>query len=255
METPGAFASNNKLESENRRRMQSIMRSYMEIASLIDREVMSWNALKLEQQTQMDEVIKVLNVLSTTSGDSDLSTEAQFVLGVIYENGRGMSEPKYDRAAELYKSSAEGGCKEALYNLAGLTRTGAKGVKKDLVLAVCIYETAAQLEHVNAAYNLAVMYANGEGVPKDTHSAEQWFLFASARGHKEATENIKILDKQRNVQLVFIMVATLVFGLLLTWLLTGYGGDLFHAWFDEESPASIDTETTSINPGYFSSNM
>jgi TPR repeat protein len=249
MDKVGAFASNNMsiLQSENGRKMQSTMRTYSKIASLVDREVMSWNSLPLEQQSQMDEVIKDLNYLATSSGSDEIATESQFILGVIYENGRGMDRPKYDRAAELYQSSAEGGCKEALSNLAGLTRSGAEGVKKDLVLAFCIYETAAQLEHVNAAYNLAVMYANGEGVAKDSHSAEQWFLFASARGHKGAQKNLEIIDRQRNIQLAFVMLATLVLGMLLTWFLTTYGGNLYHTLFEEP-----DTSTQTTNPGAFS---
>jgi TPR repeat protein len=151
MDVPGAFASNNKtiIESENGRKMQSTMRSYMKVASLVDREVMTWDKLPPEQQTEMNDVIKNLNLLADNSVAGEIATEAQFVLGVIYEHGRGMPQPKFDRAAELYQTSAEGGCTEALYNLGGLTREGVEGVKKDLPLAFAIYETAAHQEHVS----------------------------------------------------------------------------------------------------------
>lgn len=151
MDVPGAFASNNKTiaESKNGRKFQSTMRTYMKVSALVDREVMTWNKLPSEQQTEMDDVIKNLNILADNSSAGEVSTEAQYVLGVIYENGRGMDKCKYDRAAELYQTAAEGGCTEALYNLGGLTRQGVEGVKKDLTLAFCIYETAAHQEHVH----------------------------------------------------------------------------------------------------------
>lgn len=151
MDVPGAFALKNKdaPENENTRIMKATMRKYMNIAGLVDREVMTWDKLPTEQQRDMDEVIKNLNILADISTAGDIATEAQFVLGVIYENGRGMKHPKYDRAAELYQTAAEGGCTEALYNLGGLTRVGVEGVRKDLTLAFGIYETAAHQEHVN----------------------------------------------------------------------------------------------------------
>jgi TPR repeat protein len=103
-------------------------------------QVISWNSLPEEQQREMDHVIESLNTLSQTLGD--VSTEAQFVLGVIYENARGMSKPKPLRAAELYKSAAEAGCSQALYNLAGMTRVGGDGIVADEALAFCMYEAS-----------------------------------------------------------------------------------------------------------------
>ena len=105
---------------------------------LAEQKVVSWSLLPEEQQQQMDGVIERLNTLSTTVGG--VSTEAQFVLGVIYENGRGMPKPKPLRAAELYKSAAEAGGSQALYNLASMTRVGCEGIVKDEARAFCMYE-------------------------------------------------------------------------------------------------------------------
>jgi TPR repeat protein len=85
---------------------------------------MTWHALPPEQQDDMDRVIETLNALSSTAGAGGVATEAAFVLGVLYQEGRGMQGSKCARAAECYQLAAEAGRVEALYNLACLTRTG-----------------------------------------------------------------------------------------------------------------------------------
>jgi len=57
------------------------------------------------------------------------STEAQFLLGVKYETGNGMSS-NYREAAHLYKLAAQHGHKKAQFNLSLLYRKGL-GVNKD----------------------------------------------------------------------------------------------------------------------------
>jgi TPR repeat protein len=131
METPGAFARpKTVLEEEYGRRMQEALRQYGQVASLVDREVMTWHALPPEQQDGMDRVIETLNALSSTAGAGGVATEAAFVLGVLYQEGRGMPGPKCARAAECYHLAAEAGRVEALYNLACLTRTGCASPKQ-----------------------------------------------------------------------------------------------------------------------------
>jgi TPR repeat protein len=135
MEVPGAFAkAKTVLEEEYGRRMQEALRRYGQVASLVDREVMGWHALDSEQQRDMDTVIETLNALSTTAGAGGVATEAAFVLGVLYQEGRGMPGPKCARAAECYQLAAEAGRTEALYNLACMTRTGFVVMNNSLIL-------------------------------------------------------------------------------------------------------------------------
>jgi hypothetical protein len=44
-----------------------------------------------------------------------------------------------------------------------------------------------------AQFNLALLYANGQGVPKDDAQARQWYEKAAAQGHAEAQVNLGIL--------------------------------------------------------------
>jgi TPR repeat protein len=205
-------------------RMTEVMRSYREVSELVDREVMTWQKLPPAQQEAMDYVFRGLQALA--GGTAELvATEAQFVLGLLFQEGRGLPQPSPARAAVMYRAAAQGGCKEALYNLAGLTRTGAEGVARDENLAFAMYETAALQEHVNAAYNVAVMYSNGEGVDRDYYKADEWFSFAAARGHKQAQQNVEKLARRRNTILVLIVLTTIPVGLLVTWGIVNFFGN------------------------------
>ena len=44
-----------------------------------------------------------------------------------------------------------------------------------------------------AQFNLALLYANGQGMPKDDAQARQWYEKAAAQGHAEAQVNLGIL--------------------------------------------------------------
>lgn len=92
----------------------------------------------------------------------------------------------------------------------------------------------------------------GEGVAKDCHGAEEWFLFAASRGHKDAGNNLEVINKQRNIKLAFVLVATIAFGFIVTSALTGYGGDFFKAML-EEPEVQMTSAAPPTNPGFFSS--
>ena len=73
-------------------------------------------------------------------GDAD----AQFILGAMYDLGKGVPESD-TKAAQWYRPSAEQG-------------------------------------NVNAQYNLGLMYANGDGVPEDDAEAMKWYRLAAEQG-------------------------------------------------------------------------
>jgi TPR repeat protein len=51
----------------------------------------------------------------------------------------------------------------------------------------------AEQGHAAAQFNLGLLYANGQGVPKDDAQARQWYEKAAAQGHAEAQANLGIL--------------------------------------------------------------
>jgi TPR repeat protein len=57
-----------------------------------------------------------------------------------------------------------------------------EGVPKNYTEAAKWYRKAAELGYPEAQYSLGLMYANGEGVPKDFAVAYMWANLASVRG-------------------------------------------------------------------------
>ena len=111
---------------------------------------------------------------------------AQFRLGWMYANGKGV--PQDDKeAVKWYQKSAEQGFSKAQYNL-GLMYNKGKGVPRDYKEAVKWHRKAAEQGLVVAQFFLGLQYSLGHGVPEDMVSAYAWFNVASANGNENASE-------------------------------------------------------------------
>src|SRR6476661_3897253 len=71
------------------------------------------------------------------------------------------------------------------FNTAVKYQNGA-GVPKDSGKAAELYTKAAKHDYAPAEFNLAVMYQSGDGVPKDSAQAARWYAQAAEHGDKEA---------------------------------------------------------------------
>lgn len=92
-------------------------------------------------------------------------SRAQYSMGVLYENGFGVSKD-LPRAAAWYLKSAEQGNSDAQYNLGAMHEHGV-GIPVNYLEAARWYRPAAEQGDVDALSNLAVLYQNGQGVPQD----------------------------------------------------------------------------------------
>ncbi len=109
---------------------------------------------------------------------------AQFIMGLVYFDGRGVAQD--DRQAETwYRKSAEQGYASAQVNL-GLMYFFGRGVSKDDQQAVAWLRKAADKGNAYGQYGLGLVYMVGRGVPKNTELAYFWFVLASGQGHREA---------------------------------------------------------------------
>ena len=115
---------------------------------------------------------------------------AQFLLGYLYEHGRGVSV-SYDKAAENYRAAAEQGFAGAENNLGGLYQYG-HGVPKDMNLAFKWYESAAKHGNSMGQYNLATFYHLGYVTQPDLVRAAEWFRAAGEQGLGAAQANLAI---------------------------------------------------------------
>ena len=146
-----------------------------------------------------------------------VATEAAYVVACIYDGGQGC-ERSPSRAAHLYARAAEDGVEAvrnaALYNLATLTLAGADGIQKDPKLAFLMYETAALAGHANAAYNVASLLGNGEGVARDFAGAKKWFSIAASRGHSGALKQEAFLSRRNFVSTALVFASAMALAIV-----------------------------------------
>ena len=125
--------------------------------------------------------------LAAEQGDA----EAQYVLGFMYRKGRGVAQD-YSKSAYWYTLAAEQGIPIAQFTLGQMYRRG-DGVPQDFSEAAMWYGRSASQGYDRAQYNLGIMYYMGSGVPRDLQLAYMWFNLAAAQGHNDARHNRKIV--------------------------------------------------------------
>jgi len=119
--------------------------------------------------------------------------KAQFTLGEMYDQGRGV-EQDYAEAAKWYQKSAKQGNADAQYSLGWMYAVG-RGVTRDDAEAVKWYRQAAEQGHTVAQVNLGMMYAEGRGVAQNDAEAAKWYAkVGEQEGEKQGDKNTNIED-------------------------------------------------------------
>jgi len=108
---------------------------------------------------------------------------AQFNLGLMYANGQGVAKDETE-AMKWYRLAADQGRSDAQYQLGHLSYQ-----QNNYAEAAKWFRLAAEQGRPDAQSNLGVMYAEGEGVPRDDVQALMWFTLAADQNHKDAIEN------------------------------------------------------------------
>ena len=109
---------------------------------------------------------------------------AQFNLGVMYANGRGVPQD-YVEALIWYRLAADHGDAAAQNNLGEMYKKG-QGVPQNYAEAAKWYRKAADQGNTVGQFNLGEMYAKGRGVAKDATQAREWFGLAAQQGQPNA---------------------------------------------------------------------
>jgi uncharacterized protein len=104
----------------------------------------------------------------------------------------------YNAAYEEWLPLAELGDVEAQYNLGVMYDEGA-GVERDLAAAAAWYRKAAEQGFVDAQTNLGIMYYHGQGVARDPAEAAYWFREAASHGDDEAAGYLQRLAAEADV--------------------------------------------------------
>ena len=118
---------------------------------------------------------------------------AQSNLGVMYENGRGVTQNNPE-AVKWFRRAAEQGHAMAQNNLGFMYEKG-RGVTQNYPEALQWYRRAAEQGHADAQNNLGAMYANGHGVTVNRVLAHALYNLAKSLGNNEkAGENLAELS-------------------------------------------------------------
>jgi len=140
------------------------------------------------------------------------NSNAQFDIGSMYQNGRGVS-PSRSEAIEWYKKAAAqnnemaisrlqllqaneerfrkelanagNGDKESQYKLGNMYTEGV-GTDIDLAKAAEAFEQSAKQGYTKAEYKLGLVYYEGTGVISDKKKAYNWFRKAADKGYAAA---------------------------------------------------------------------
>ena len=105
---------------------------------------------------------------------------AKYNLGVMYDNGHGVSED--DKAAfRWFSAAAEDGVSEAWFNLGEMYRSG-EGVEVNLNKALKWLQRAADYGDVDAYYSLGLAF-EAQNAEESVPKALKWYLTGAEAGH------------------------------------------------------------------------
>ena len=113
----------------------------------------------------------------------------------IAAHGRG----DYAQTLKILRPLAEQGNARAQSNL-GVMYNNGQGVTQDYKEAVKWYRLAAAQGDASAQHFLGTMYDNGQGVTQDYASAHMWFDLASAAVHADGAKNRDMVAKEMTLQ-------------------------------------------------------
>ena len=148
------------------------------------------SALGLNQAAWTNDVLDSRETLQLAERGN---AQAQFNLGMMYENGQGVRQDDAE-AVKWYRLAAEQGFAQAQSNL-GVMYDNGQGVRQDYAEALRWYRKAAEQGVAEAQYNLGVMYDSGRGVRQDLHLSKEWFGKACDGGFQEGCDPYRYLNQ------------------------------------------------------------
>lgn len=118
------------------------------------------------------------------------SIDAQFNLGVMYDNGQGIQKNSPE-ALKWYEKAANSGHAKAQYNLGAMLYEG-YGTSKDVKQGLKWLLKAAEQGEVKAQYKLGCVLLENKGVEQDLPAALHWLQKAADQGHKDASTTLTL---------------------------------------------------------------
>jgi len=125
------------------------------------------------------------------------SKEANYYVGMIYEDGTNGVEKNPEFALFYYQKSAEGyGYVQGSLAVARMHYHGA-GVPQNYAKALEYFShLAREKEHFVASFMLGRMYQHGQGVEKDLKKAREWYERSISKGSVYGMLNLAMLEAE-----------------------------------------------------------
>jgi TPR repeat protein len=120
---------------------------------------------------------------------------AMEMLGHRYRDGVGVKQSDI-KTIELFEMAAKRGNATAQCNLGTFYEQGWHGLTQSSKRAIEYYSLAVEQGFAGAQTSLGIMYANGEGIEQSNSKARELWTKAAAQGHKNAIQNLKVMDEQ-----------------------------------------------------------
>ena len=117
--------------------------------------------------------------------------DAQYFLSYLYEEGLGVTQ-SYSEAAKWSRKAADQGDADAQNDLGFMYEYG-QGVTQSYSEAAKWYRKAADQGNANAQCNLGLLYYDGYGVTQSKTEAKKWLSKAAAQGNERAADKLKEL--------------------------------------------------------------
>ncbi len=130
--------------------------------------------------------------IATRRVNEQKDVKSMTLLGELYANGLGV-EHDDKKAADWYRLAADRGDREAMFALAMLYLSGRAGNREE---GAKLLAAAAKLGHVVAAYDLGLLYLEGQLFPQDFARAAELFRAAAQLGNPEAQYALATLYKE-----------------------------------------------------------
>ena len=115
----------------------------------------------------------------------------------MYETGNlyyrtAVNRTAYLKAAEWFEKAVEAGSVDAAFQLGMMYREG-QGVQKSVDRAVSLLEMAAEAGHPRAQTTLASMYEDGRYLPYDAVKSFKWYLRSAEGGNARSQNQVAVM--------------------------------------------------------------
>lgn len=109
---------------------------------------------------------------------------------------------RQDLAKKLFfaKRAAKNGNPKAQFDLAMMYATG-QGVQKNERIAFNLFHKAARNNYTEAKYYMGLSFLKGKGVKKQPELARYWFKLAAKQGHTKALQYLSQMERSSSYRI------------------------------------------------------